>query len=114
MSVGATGFYSSVAVTVPQSQGIDEDRTAQETAGQSHHLASQLKAEDAAGVGATDGEDHESEDRDADGRRLWENQIEAEEIAKEAQKEAASADPAPAHLSKDATGQSGNQLDLTG
>ena len=36
------------------------------------------KAEAAAGVGEPDGEDHETAERDADGRRPWEDQPEPE------------------------------------
>ena len=62
------------------------------------------KAEAAAGVGEPDGEDHETHDRNADGRRPWEDQPAPE----------ADAEPPDMRQSKDPSGQSGNLLDLTG
>jgi hypothetical protein len=117
MSVGPMGFYSSIAATPPPpTQTADADRTAQESAGQERQVANETKSESAEGVGQTDGEEHETEDRDADGRRLWEKPLKKKEKAKQAAADSdpAAADPAAAHPSKDATGQSGNQLDLTG
>ncbi|ASV74609.1 hypothetical protein THTE_2007 [Thermogutta terrifontis] len=35
-------------------------------------MAADRQAEAAAGIGETDGENHETEERDADGRRPWE------------------------------------------
>ena len=35
-------------------------------------MLSETKASDASGIGSTDGEEHQTEERDADGRRLWE------------------------------------------
>ena len=61
-------------------------------------------------IGQTE-EDQQASDRDADGRRLW------EEPAGKQDAESASPDAAadsPPRQSKDATGQSGNQLDISG
>jgi hypothetical protein len=66
------------------------------------------KAENAAGIGETDGEDHEAEERDADGRRLWEEPVNSDGSPQSPQ-----ADP-DAPRSKDASGQRGNLLDLSG
>jgi hypothetical protein len=111
MSVGPMGFFGSIAATpLAQSQGSDVDRAAQDSAGQSRQASNEAKAENAAGIGQTDGEEHAAAERDADGRRLWEKPP--------GKKDPAGAPPAPAAvpppLSKDASGQSGNQLDLTG
>jgi hypothetical protein len=111
MSVGPMGFFSSIAATpLPHSKGNDADRAAQETAGQSAQTANAVKAENAAGIGETDGQEHGPAERDADGRRIWE---------KSAGKKHSAAQPpessAPTAIqSKDATGDSGTQLDLTG
>ncbi|MEO8497326.1 MAG: hypothetical protein ABI614_19825, partial [Planctomycetota bacterium] len=70
---------------------------------------SDQQAEAAAGVGETT-QDEKASDRDADGRRLWEAM----------NKQAGEPDDADevkskqAPLSKDPTGASGGQLDLTG
>ncbi len=106
-------FFSSIAATpLAQTQGSDVDRAALETAGQARQVANDLKAENAAGVGQTDGEEHQSSDRDADGHRLWENT--PGKPAKHASAAADQSPPAVPPASKDPTGQSGNQLDLTG
>jgi hypothetical protein len=111
MSVGPTGFFSTIAATpLPHSKGSDVDRTAQESAGQTAQAANATKAENAAGIGETDGEEHGPAERDADGRRIWE---------KSAGKKGRAAPPhepvAPLTAqSKDATGESGTRLDLTG
>ena len=55
-----------------QTRGSDIDRTQQESNSQDLRAESDLKAEAAAGVGQTDGEEHQTAKRDADGRRLWE------------------------------------------
>ena len=62
------------------------------------------KAEAAAGIGQPDGEDHETDQRDADGRRPPEDQPQPgpRDVAQ------------TARLSKDPSRQSGNLLDLTG
>jgi hypothetical protein len=111
MSVGPLGFFSSIAATpLPQSKGSDADRTAQETAGQTAQASNAAKAENAAGIGQTDGEEHGAAERDADGRRLWEKSPDKKHpvvLSPEA--------TAPTAMqSKDATGESGTQLDLTG
>ena len=64
-------------------------------------------AEAASGVGETE-QDHESEQRDADGRRPWEKQ------PTNTQTEPTVADPAPPAPAKDPSGQRGSQLDLIG
>ena len=116
MSVGPMGFYSSIAATpLAQTQGSDVDRTATEVSGQARQKSNAAKAESAEGIGQPDGEEHASSDRDADGRRLWEKPL-GGEAPQESDAEATDASeqaPTP-HASKDASGESGNQLDLTG
>jgi hypothetical protein len=112
MSVGPMGFFSSIAATpLSQSKGNDVDRAGQESAGQSAEAANDVKAENAAGIGATDGEEHGAAERDADGGRIWEKPP----GKKKAPEPAAEAPPVSTSvLSKDASGESGNELDLTG
>ncbi|HEV3418655.1 MAG TPA: hypothetical protein VG056_17680 [Pirellulales bacterium] len=112
MSVGPMGFFGSIAATpLSQSQGSDADRVAQESSAQTGQAANATKAKNAAGIGATDGEEHAAAERDADGRRIWEKSPGKKKPAA-AGAETLPAEPPP--LSKDATGASGNQLDLTG
>lgn len=75
---------------------------------------SDQKAQRAEGLGATDA-DKETSDRDADGRRLWERTQEStdEAVQEEASTDEENADGSP-RQSKDATGESGGLLDLTG
>jgi len=112
MSVGPLGgIAANVAGTsLAQAKGSDVDRTQHDASAQQRQVRNVEHAESAAGVGETDGKDHETAERDADGRRLWEA---PPEKGKE-NPETPSAEPIPAHQSRDASGQSGTKLDLTG
>jgi hypothetical protein len=108
MSVGPLGGLAASAAGSPlaQTKGSDVDQVQQDANSQQRRVESETKAEDAAGIGQTDGEDHEAADRDADGRRIW------EKIAQDKHQEET---PDPHQRpSKDASGQSGNLLDLSG
>jgi hypothetical protein len=109
MSIGPLPpLVSVVGTSLAQVKGSDVERTQQDAVGHERRVASGEKAENAAGIAATD-EDSQTEDRDADGRRLW------EETAKvDAKQDAADTPPESAHKSKDPSGQTGNQLDLSG
>ncbi len=109
MSVGPLGGLAASAAGSPlaQAHGSEVDRARQDAAAQQRKVHSDQKAEDAAGVGETDGDDHEAEDRDADGRRLWEESPGSRKDATDA----ASPDPP---RPKDPSGASGNLLDLSG
>jgi hypothetical protein len=105
MSIGPMGGTPANAAGVPlaQTKGSEIDRAQQEVAARQRQSYYSEKADAAAGVGETDGEDHETAERDADGRLLWEPPDEST--------------PAEKHVppkSKDPTGQSGSFLDLTG
>jgi len=111
MSLGPLGGVAGSGVGSPlaQATGSDVERAQQDTGSQQRRVNSDQKAENAAGIGETDGEDHETAERDADGRRLW------EEPAKAAgDKPETETAPNSQRQSKDSTGQSGNLLDLTG
>ena len=110
MNVGvATGIQASIAgIPVAQTSGSDIDRARTDTAAQQRANATDANAEKAAGIGETDGEDHQTDDRDADGRRPWE--FGGSKKAAKPQAE----DESGVRLSKDLTGESGGQLDLTG
>ncbi len=109
MSVGPLGVFGSVAAS-PQAQcASDADRAQQDTTRQQAETTNDLKAERAAGIDETDGQEHSPNERDADGRRPW-------EIAGRDKKPAAAdeATPPPNRQSRDITGTTGKQLDLTG
>jgi hypothetical protein len=128
MSIGPLGFFSVIAATSPQtsalaaplaqSQGSDVDRTATEVAEQARETDADTKAETAAGIGQTDGEEHSANDRDADGRRLWEKPLslsaDGANSDEESDGKSEESSAGVEHASKDATGESGNQLDLMG
>ena len=77
----------------------------QDTAAKERQIEGDRQAENAAGVGTTEG-DEAAGDRDADGRRLWERPT--------TPKPALSEDDETTAPTKDPTGQSGSLLDLTG
>ena len=109
MSVGPlAGIIGSAAGThLAQIRGSEPEQV-QDTAKQDRHVQAELKSETAAGIGATDGEDQEASERDADGRRLWEAPLAKKPPSPN------EAPPPPDRQSRDATGQSGNALDLCG
>jgi hypothetical protein len=111
MSIGPTaGLLASVAgVPLAQTQGAEIDRAKNEVSSYQRARQSERKAENAAGIGATDGENHDTNERDADGRRPWE--LDAVKKSSSADDEAAAPDFPRA--SRDAADASGNQLDLT-
>jgi hypothetical protein len=112
MSVGPLGGVAGSAAGSPlaQTKGSEPERAEQDATAQQRRIESDQKAEAAAGIGETDGEDHETAERDADGRRLWEPPPEGK--GGEQAQEPTAADAS--RQSKDATGQSGNLLDLSG
>ena len=111
MSMGPLGGVAGSGVGSPlaQTTGSDVERAQQDVGNQQRRVSSDQKAENAAGIGETDGEDHETAERDADGRRLWEEPAKAAGDESEEQPDAEKQ-----RQSKDATGLSGNLLDLTG
>ncbi len=116
MSIGPMGFFSSIAATpMAESQGSDVDLAVQEASVQAHEISQNIKAENAAGVGQTDGEEHETADRDADGRRLMEKPLaKKKRIARQPESASDATAAEEPHLSRDASGASGNELDLSG
>lgn len=112
MSIGPLGgLMGSVAgAPLAQAKGSEVERAQQDQATQERQVRSETRADAAAGIGETDGQDHETGERDADGRRLWERSATGD---KKGEPSAADAASRPAR-GKDPTGQSGSQLDLTG
>jgi len=109
MSIGSLGGLAASAAGSPlaQTKGSEVERAQQDLGSQQRQVDSQTKAESAAGIGETDGEDHQTAERDADGRRLWER-------PPDHKSDDAEAGPADPPRSKDVTGQTGTQLDLSG
>ena len=112
MTMAPLGGITSSAAGAPLSQtsGSETERTQKEAIAHQRQVDADQQAEKAAGIGQTE-QDQESSERDADGRRLWEAPAGAGK--NKDNNEGALADAAT-RQSKDATGQSGTQLDLTG
>lgn len=108
MNVGITtgAIHSAAGAPLSQTAGAEAERTQKDaTAGQ--RLAdAQAKSEQASGIGQME-QDQQASERDADGRRLWEDK-------KQGEAEAAADAPESPRQAKDASGMSGNTLDLTG
>jgi len=107
MSVGPMGGILGSAAGAPQAQsrGSEADRAGQDQGAHERRVDVERSADKASGIGQTD-EDQETSERDADGRRLWEVDAEAEPGKSE------TAD-AEVRASKDPSGQSGRSLDLS-
>jgi hypothetical protein len=108
MSTGPLGGIAASAAGLPlaQTKGADVQRTQHERASQERQVQNDRRAENAAGIGETDGENHQPAERDADGRRPWEQPPR--------QRASGGSADGPPRQSKDASGQTGNLLDLSG
>ena len=105
MSIGPVGIAASAAGSpLAQTKGAEVQRAQEEVGARSRRVYHDEKAEAAAGIGEPDGEDHETAERDADGRRQGEEQPELEQ----------NPSSRGTRQSKDPSQQSGNLLDLTG
>ena len=109
MSIGPlSGIAGSVAGTsLAQTRGSEIDRAQQESTARELVARSRQKAEMAAGIGQADGDNHETAQRDADGRRLWEFP------ERQGGQDAVHEEPRRPQ-GQDPTGQSGTKLDLSG
>lgn len=100
--VGAAGL------PLAQTKGAEADRATQDTAAQQRQVQADAQAEMAAGIGATEEQSGSDADRDADGRRLWETPPAGPH------QQPAGDGAAGQRRSRDASGQCGGQLDLSG
>jgi hypothetical protein len=113
MSIGFGGVVGSAAgAPLSQTTGSETERAQKDSLANQRQIDSNERSARAAGIGQTE-QDQQSSERDADGRRLWE--APAKRPNDEEQNQADGEDPtAASRQSKDPTGQSGTQLDLTG
>jgi len=111
MSVGPMGAVPGSAAGSPlaQTSGSETERAQHDAGAQQRRIQSDQKAERAAGIGQPDGDDHQTGERDADGRRPWERPP-GSQSPTSAEQNGGSATPP----GQDPTGESGNLLDLTG
>lgn len=113
MSLGPVNGILGSAAGAPLSQtaGSETEKSKRESSATDRKVDTDTKAEKAAGIGQTEGDEGPAE-RDADGRRLWEPGSNEDE--KQEQQEQQATDPEPPRQAKDPSGQSGGELDLTG
>jgi hypothetical protein len=107
MSIGPmSGILASAAGSpLAQAKGTEVDQAEQTDAAQQRQSVFEKKAESAAGIGETDGQDHETSERDADGRLPW-------KYIPQETKPPEPAEPTPPP--PDPSGAAGNLLDLSG
>jgi len=108
MSIASLGIVGGLAGTALPQLAADAEKVQRETTEQARAAETTEQAENAAGIGQTE-EDSQTSERDADGRRLWEDQR---------RKKASPAVPVTAALqtalAKDPSGACGGQLDVVG
>ena len=106
-SIGSAGGILGSAAGAPLSQtsGAAAERAQRDVAAAQRQFEAAAQAELAGGIGQTE-EDEQADERDADGRRLWERTPHRGDS--DAGEETA------ARQSKDTTGEAGNVLDLLG
>jgi hypothetical protein len=111
MNIGVTGGLTGSAAGAPLSQtaGAETERSQKDSAVRERLADSQNKSEKASGIGTTE-QDQQTDERDADGRRLFEGPGKR----KRPQANAEAAADEPDRRAKDPSGLSGNALDLTG
>jgi hypothetical protein len=108
MSIGSLGIVGGLAGTPLPQRAAEAEKTQRETIEQARAAQASEQAENAAGIGQTE-EDSQTSERDADGRRLWEEQRGAKK--KPPEQTVGEARSAPA---KDPSGNCGGLLDLVG
>lgn len=109
MNIGMTtgAFNSAAGAPLAQTTGSETERSQKDSAVRERRADAQSKSERAAGIGTTE-QDQGTDERDADGRRLWEETGKTKDAPAEAD------GGEPERRAKDPTGQSGSALDLTG
>lgn len=110
MSIGSLGIVGSLAATPLAQKGPEAEKVQRETVDHSRQTQSQSLAESASGIGQTEEESQASE-RDADGRRPWEQR---ERKTPAEIEEPASQDAAVPAAAKDPSGNCGKLLDIQG
>jgi len=107
MSIGSLGIVGGLAGTPLPQRAVEAEKTQRETIEQARAAQASEQAENAAGIGQTE-EDSQTSERDADGRRLWEEQRRAKTPPEQTGGDVRSA---PA---KDPSGNCGGILDVVG
>ncbi len=110
MSIGSLGIVGGLAGTPLSQRTAEVERAERDAADQAGTAKSNERAEQAAGIGQT-AEDSEAQERDADGRRPWEQP--ANPRATNDQDTVIESASSPTRA-KDPTGDRGGELDLMG
>ena len=108
MSIASLGIASSLASSAMTQRTAETDKSAREASDQTRAIESVESAARAGGIGETE-QDSEASDRDADGRRLWEET----KVASKRENHPAEASVGEG-TSKDPSGACGGLLDLLG
>lgn len=108
MSIGSLGIVIGLAGTAGAQRASEVEQAPRESEAARARQSVQ-RAEQAAGIGQTQ-EDAEASDRDADGRRFWEQPADS---AKKSSEDTAEDTAAP-QRAKDPSGSCGTALDLVG
>src|SRR5262245_16539386 len=103
MSIASLGVIGGLAGSPMPQRASETDRADRQSVDQQRTAEATERAESAAGIGQTE-EDAQTSERDADGRRIWENQ----ERTKSKDSLPASSD-SPLPLAKDPSGACGGQ-----
>ena len=109
MSIGSLGIVGSLAGTPLPQRAAEADKLQRETADQARAVQAADRAEQAAGIGETE-EDSKTSERDADGRRPWEQSP----TAKKESQPPLDANVDPPGRAKDPSGACGGKLDIDG
>ncbi len=107
MQVGPLGNVAAGAAgaALAQTKGTELDRTQQDLAAHQRRIQTEQQAAEAAGIGQTDGQEHQTDERDADGRLPWQMPNRPAQNPPP---------PTPPCRPEDPTGTAGTQLDLLG
>lgn len=109
MDVGPIHSTTSAAgAPLAQSNGPEADRALRDSTVHERGTQYDARADQAAGIGKTDGEEHATQERYGDGRQPWELAAANESPAKDEKQE--QNPPAP----RDPLGPSGRLIDLSG
>jgi|SRR6187431_3268719 len=104
---------SAAGSPLSQTVGAEAGRTQKDAISQRRTIEANEHAEQSAGIGQTE-QDQETSERDADGRRFWERPGEKPNTHESDAATTVNETDGPTRQSKDPTGQSGTNLDLTG
>jgi hypothetical protein len=116
MSVGSLGVvaYSVAGSSLAQTTGSDVVRARQDALVQQRSLEATQQTEDAQGIGKTDGDDNQTNERDGDGRTPWMIGRRHEETDEGPAEQAMAEEALEETIAAETDNGCGGQLDLSG